>query len=145
MLLKKLGILSIVWMLSAPGMHAKQWPPVGKRSYILQETNPYAPVNIKPLNGEASKTEAAHLMRDPIPLGSKGVSPSKSALTKKAQPVRKTSRMVFDQVAVQGRYLVPRVSFDRPALELERVEESIQVDYRGKIKESDSLLREFDW
>ncbi len=122
---------------------AEQRPPVGQRSYHLEKKEPYAPVEIKAAN--ASKGEDTDLMRDPIPFTGKLGGLKELARPTRPAPAKKNSRMVFEQVAVHGRYLVPRVSFDRPSLPLERAEEPVQVDYRGKIKESESILREFDW
>lgn len=116
--------------------------PLGQRQYILNSKVPFAPVLIAPLgvDGKSSGT-----MRDPIPLGAKPQLGNSKGPGPRAAPQKRVSRMVFEQVGVKGRYLVPRVSFDRPPIEVERSEESLRIDFRAKIKASEEILRDFDW
>ena len=118
-------------------------PPLGQRQYLFEAKVPFAPVEIAPLNQPKNGRPA---MRDPIPLN--GGQPKLAKEPGREPPAvrpKRISRMVFEQVAVKGRYLVPRVSFARPVLEVERAEPPTTVEYRKKIKESEEILKSFDW
>lgn len=142
---KTLKLLLFISALASSAAKADNGSPLGSRAYILPAADPYSPVSIETSKAAASSKGKGFVMRDPIPADSKKVGNSKPDRHKAGMPIRKTSRMVFEKVAVQGRYSVPRVSFDRPNLDLDRADEPIKLDYREKIKESDSLLKEFDW
>ncbi len=116
--------------------------PLGRRQYLFEAKVPYAPVEIAPLGQKAQGRPA---MRDPIPLGKEpNLAKGREGEPKTVRP-KKISRMVFEQVAVKGRYLVPRVSFVRPVLDLQPSEQPTTVDYRKKIKSSEEILKSFDW
>ncbi len=124
----------------------KSLPPLGKRTYFIELQNPASPVEILPR--ETLPKQGVSIMRDPIPLGAKPVllkpTTSSHSEVSLAKP-KQVSRIVFDKMAVKGRYSVPRVSFDRPVLEVKRRDEPIHVDYRKKLKESENTLRDFEW
>ncbi len=128
--------------LSAGTMRAEQLPPLGKRVYVLDEEKPARPAEIRPLD-RGSSVPGQTLMRDPLPLNAASVADKNSH--KPADAPKRVSRMTFDKVAVQGRYLVPRVTFDRPSLDVGRQEEPVRQEYRKKILDSERELREFDW
>jgi len=119
-----------------------QLPPLGQRIYLLDVDKPARPADIRPLE-RGSSVPGQTLMRDPLPLGSKSFVDKNNH--KPAAAPKRVSRMTFDKVSVQGRYLVPRVTFDRPSLEVGRQEEPVKAEYRKKILDSERELREFDW
>ncbi|MCX6127840.1 MAG: hypothetical protein NTX25_02100 [Proteobacteria bacterium] len=123
--------------------YADQLPPIGKRVYLLDRKFPSQPAEIKPIKSGGYGAGQAE-MRDPIPLGKVSRKQEKETAARTIAPKR-ISRMVFEHASVNGRYLVPRVSFERPTLDMGRQEESIKVDYHQKIRESERELREFDW
>jgi hypothetical protein len=127
---------------AAAPVQADQLPPLGKRVYVLDEDKPARPADIRPL-GPGSSLSGQAVMRDPLPLGAPGLVEGKKH--RPAQTPKRVSRMTFDKVAVQGRYLVPRVTFDRPSLEIGRQEEPVKQEYRKKILDSERELRDFDW
>ncbi len=120
-----------------------QFPPLGQRVYLLDSKAPSRPVDIRPLE-RGSSVPGQNAMRDPLPIGSTN-HVDRSLGLKPADAPKRISRMVFDKVSVAGRYLVPRVSFDRPSMDIGRQEEPVKVEYKKKILESERELREFDW
>jgi hypothetical protein len=123
-------------------MQAEQLPPLGQRVYVLDEEKPARPADIRPLE-RGSSVPGQTLMRDPLPLHAASFVEKTSH--KPAEAPKRVSRMSFDKVSVQGRYLVPRVTFDRPTLDVGRREEPVRQEYRKKILDSERELREFDW
>jgi hypothetical protein len=123
-------------------IQAKRLPPLGQRIYVLDEEKPAQPADIRPLERGSSVSGQA-LMRDPLPLNA--ASFVHKVGHKPAEAPKRVSRMTFDKVSVKGRYLVPRVTFDRPSLEVGRQEEPVKQEYRKKILDSERELREFDW
>ncbi|WP_141736660.1 hypothetical protein [Oligoflexus tunisiensis] len=123
-------------------IQADQLPPLGQRVYVLDENKPARPADIRPLE-PGSRVRGQAVMRDPLPLGAPGL--VDQTRHRPAKAPKRVSRMTFDKVAVQGRYLVPRVTFDRPSLEVGRREEPVKQEYRKKILDSERELREFDW
>jgi hypothetical protein len=136
-------IMSIIGGLASMVSYADQLPPLGQRVYLLDQKARSQPVQIKPIQNKDDESGQVR-MKDPLPLGAHAIIGQSGAIPQAKAPTR-ISRMVFDRNTVQGRYLVPRVSFDRPILEVGRREEPIKVDYRKKIHESERELREFDW
>jgi hypothetical protein len=123
-------------------MQAEQLPPLGQRVYVLDEEKPARPADIRPLE-RGSSVPGQTLMRDPLPLNAASI--VDGTRHKPAEAPKRVSRMSFDKVSVQGRYLVPRVTFDRPTLEVGRKDEPVKQEYRKKILDSERELREFDW
>lgn len=121
---------------------AESLPPLGQRVYLLDTKKPARPADIRPLE-RGSSVPGQNLMRDPLPPGAPGLVDRNAH--KNAQAPKRISRMSFDKVSVQGRYLVPRVTFDRPILDVGRQEEPVKVEYKKKILDSERELREFDW
>ena len=121
---------------------ADRMPPIGKRLYILEDDQPEKPAAIRPL-GRGFRGPGQSTMRDPVPIGVNHH--TEKSIVKAADSPKRISRMVFDKVPVQGRYLVPRVTFHRPTLNMGPEEEPIKVEYRKKILESERELHEFDW
>lgn len=142
-MIKYINLLIIIGLSEAKAKADVAEFPIGKRQYLLENKIPYAPVAIQSIDEARPKTQG--VMRDPIPLGSKPLLLKGEAGHKTVIAPKRISKMVFDQVAVKGRYLVPRVSFDRPILDIDRSEEPVQVNYRAKIKESESILKNLDW
>jgi hypothetical protein len=137
------GIFLLISLtLGASSIRAEQLPPLGKRVYLLDETKPARPAEIRPAE-RGSSLSGQTLMRDPLPLNAASFVDKTSH--RPAEAPKRVSRMNFDKVAVQGRYLVPRVTFDRPSLEVGRQEEPVKQEYRKKILDSERELREFDW
>ena len=140
----KRGIISaVLWGFCFYGaLHAEVLPPVGERFYFIKAGQPAVPASIEAR--DLGKVPSGTIrMRDPIPFGSlekKMISPLRAALAPK-----KISRMTFERALVDGRYMVPRVRFDRAPLNIPEAEEPITVDYRKKIKESERLIRELEW
>lgn len=133
-------IISLCFM--GTPLRAERLPPLGKRVYLLDDQKPARPADIRPLERGAS-VPGQTLMRDPLPLGASSI--VEKSRHKSAEPPKRVSRMVFDKVSVQGRYLVPRVTFDRPSLDIGPQEEPVKTEYRKKILDSERELREFDW
>ncbi|HYX38280.1 MAG TPA: hypothetical protein VE954_34695 [Oligoflexus sp.] len=123
-------------------VQADQLPPLGKRIYVLDEEKPARPADIRPLE-RGSSVPGQTMMRDPLFLGAAEFVDKNSHRPTNAP--KRVSRMTFDKVSVQGRYLVPRVTFDRPSMDVGRQEEPVKAEYRKKILDSERELREFDW
>lgn len=117
-------------------------PPLGKREYFLNQLVPSEPVDIQPI--QPGKVKAGVHMRDPLALDADLIV-KKSQLKAHGSTPKRISHMVFEQTAIKGRYLIPRVTFNRPILAGGRREAPIEVDYRKKLGESERELREFDW
>ncbi len=86
-------------------------------------------------------------MKDPIPLGNKPIllKPQNPTQTGVVSQPKQISKINFEQMSVKGRYAVPRVTFDRPRAEVKRRDEPVIMDYRKKVKESESALRQYEW
>ncbi len=136
------SLLFFLSFVSLP-VRAEQLPPLGQRIYLLDTEKPSRPADIRPLE-RGSRVPGQSLMRDPLPIGA-STPIDRSARTRSADAPKRISRIVFDKVAVPGRYLVPRVSFDRPLMEVGRQDEPIKVEYKKKILESERELHQFDW
>ena len=128
---------------SSLALQGEQLPPLGKRVYLLDSKRAAWPADIKPTQ-QHLPSSGQNMMRDPLPIGTKDFRKT-SAHLRPAEAPKRISRIVFDKVSVQGRYLVPRVIFDRSSLGIGREEPPIQVEYKKKILESERELREFDW
>jgi hypothetical protein len=142
--MKKAVVVSFVYLMAQTlWAGAPELPPLGARDYILDPQRPFSPSLIQPRGAEAVPSGASR-MRDPIPLGTKPIKTKKPELLQAEAP-KKVSRMVFDRVMVNGRYLVPRVTFERSTLPSDRREVPVKVDYRQRIRDSESVLRDFEW
>jgi hypothetical protein len=122
-------------------------PPLGHRRYFINSEHPSQPTEIRALKLEEGLKDQPS-MRDPIMKSSapelKFTQKESSEAKPLAQPKR-VSRMSFNKTAVQGQYLVPRITFDRPAIKVGRQDEMAPADYRLKIQDSEQELRNFDW
>jgi hypothetical protein len=137
------GIFLLISLsLGAGTIKAEQLPPLGQRVYVLDAEKPARPADIRPLERDSS-VSGQPMMRDPLPLNAASFVERSSH--KPAETPKRVSRMTFDKASVQGRYLVPRVTFDRPSLEVGRQEAPVKQEYRKKILDSERELREFDW
>ncbi len=138
-LLKTIVSIAALW----PELsQAEQMPPLGKRIYIIHEKGSPDPVEIK--NIHKNQRYMPGTMRDPI-LEGEGHQAKKVIDLAPTVQAKKVSRMAFDRVAVQGRYLVPRVRFDRQNIPIGLQEPKEQVSYRKKIQQSHEESHDFEW
>jgi len=143
----KLLLCSAYLFLALESASAKSLPPLGKRKYLLDVKRPERPAQIEGIEAPASDLEGSSVsgtMRDPIPMGTVAEPPRK--VWKEIPPVvTKTSKMAFEKVAVSGRYAVPRVPFDKNSRALKHANEAIKQDYKKKVEDSETILKDLNW
>ncbi len=122
---------------------AKTLPPLGKRKYLLDVKRPERPAQIEGIETPASPLDSGFMM-DPIPLGAKPEAQVK-VWQEPARVVSKTSKIIFEKVAVGGRYAVPRVSFEKERKVIKHADEPAKLEYKKKLQESDQILKDLNW
>ena len=123
---------------------AKSLPPLGKRKYLLDTNRPERPAQIEGIESPATDLSSG-IMKDPIPMGENVDKTKVKAWQEPARVISKTSRMKFENVAVGGRYSVPRVSFEQERKEIKHADEAVKHDYKQKVQESEQILKDLNW
>lgn len=139
----KAVILVVTGLISWNIASAKPLPPLGKRLYLLDKAKPERPAKIEGIDADPAKNEV--VMKDPLPFGSKSQMLKAKRHDEVVNMPAKSSQLKFEQVAVGGRFMVPRAAFDRPRLSVKKAEEASRVEYKKKIRESEDLLKDFSW
>lgn len=137
----KFKLLILLGLIGQTGAAADAFPPLGSRLYWIDPEKAEKPSDISLKNGETPR-EGKVYMRDPLTQGSAQGAHAKRPSSASSQTI---SKMVFEKAPVQGRYLVPRVPFDRPKLKIGEAEAPQPYPYRTRILESERVLKEFDW
>lgn len=122
--------------LLAFGAKAAGLPPIGKRTYVIDQTAPHAPVKI-----EKDAAKATVYLKDPVnPSGPIKLEPVRKAPSKpkpvvqKAPPMR-TGNMRFGKLSVSGHVKRPRVEFTREVLQVDRADEPVTPEFFQKVFE----------
>lgn len=113
-------------------------PPVGSRSYILDASQPFAPVAIGALNHDDEGAKA-RVLRDPIQPGQ--LAPASVKASKPLKPLASQPRpsrerpgiLRFQKLPVKGHVLQPNVEFSREDFPLERIDEPLTGKFYEKV------------
>jgi hypothetical protein len=134
-------LLGAVSLLAAAGLAGERavgakekLPPIGERKYILDEKNPYAPVEIE----RKGKVVKETYLKDPIQPDSR-IKPAPAVVHKPTPPKKPAkqvwlpTRLRFSKLAVRGHLMRPRVEFNRDILPVGRVDEPLRQDFFQKV------------
>lgn len=112
-------------------------PPIGKRTYVIDQSAPHAPVKI-----EKESAKATVYLKDPVhPNGPIKLEPIKTVARKKtvvahqAAPAVRTGSMRFGKLGVSGHVKRPRVEFTREVLSVDRADEPVAPEFFQKVFE----------
>ena len=113
-------------------------PPLGKRVYIIENSNLFRPTPIK----RDSVEPRAPFLRDPIQPSDKRPEPVVSAPIPRRQKTQltETGKLRFRTTPIGGKLSNPRVEFQQELLEIGRADESESIDFVSRIYDTASQL-----